>query len=230
MDVCKCRERESKREKEGGEVEQANERDWEREREAAHECNRAVEERKERERRRTRRYARSFTSCLRDARTAAERLPFLSFFFHASALCCGELFILSSVSEVTSLCKTNHYLLSLLATCSTFFFFYIYLLLFTAFIDFGSHFTDVDVRKSRSTYVGFLSLCKAALMLKWKPPEFTVVRACSCAWCRRCRVMRYWFLIVWSMLYALCWDWAGSPVLRVDPWGEQLPSGYGMVP
>lgn len=93
-----CISVEREREKEGGEVEQANES--KREREAAHECNRAAEER---EARRTRRYGRSFTSCMRDARTAAERLLFLSFFFLPSAFHHIELFLLSPVSEVTSL-------------------------------------------------------------------------------------------------------------------------------
>ncbi|KAL1270264.1 hypothetical protein QQF64_032553 [Cirrhinus molitorella] len=55
----------------------------------------------EREARRTRRYGRSFASCMRDARTAAERLPFLSsFFFLSAAFRHVELFLLSSGSEV----------------------------------------------------------------------------------------------------------------------------------
>lgn len=100
--MCISVERKREREKEGGEVKQANERESEREREAAHECNRAAEERRERQGGLGVTVIPSQAACempgllQRDCR-------FFSFFFLSSAFCHIERFFLSSVSEVTSL-------------------------------------------------------------------------------------------------------------------------------
>lgn len=128
MDVYKCWEKERERKRVGRLSKQMREREWKRERGSARMQQSSGGE--EREARRTRRYGRSFTSCMRDARTAAERLPFLSFFLSfISFLSHWTLLPLVCLRGNKSI-KIDHYLSLLLATCSTFF----CVMLFTALV------------------------------------------------------------------------------------------------